>query len=221
MTRRAVTVVIMLSKGSGEVGPDTVVLGLSLLRRIVLVASRAGYRDILVVDDGSFGCDKLLEGTRAVLLAPARLAGHQRSNRVLMLASNILPHPSLLRQLGEIPLQGETVYVPASGIAAVETADPEILMSMIGRANDVLSLFAELERAYRRADPLPDDTRWVTLLNRADLNHAEEWLLRGLIKDTEGFMSRHVERKISLAVTRRLVRTDMTPNQMTDRKSVV
>ena len=44
---------------------------------------------------------------------------------------------------------------------------------------------------------------------------AESWLLQSLIKDTEGFMSRHVERRISLAITRRLVETSVTPNAMT------
>jgi hypothetical protein len=36
-----------------------------------------------------------------------------------------------------------------------------------------------------------------------------------LVKDSEGFMSRHLERKISLAVTRKLVETRITPNAMT------
>ncbi len=48
-----------------------------------------------------------------------------------------------------------------------------------------------------------------------DLPAAERWLLKSLIKDSEGFMSRHVERRISLAVTRRLVGTRVTPNLMT------
>ena len=48
-----------------------------------------------------------------------------------------------------------------------------------------------------------------------DLPRAERWLLDGLVKDTEGFMSRHFERKISLAVSRRLAGTSVTPNQMT------
>jgi phosphatidylglycerophosphate synthase len=48
-----------------------------------------------------------------------------------------------------------------------------------------------------------------------DLPAAERWLLASLVKDTEGFMSRHVERKVSLAITRRLVGTRITPNQMT------
>jgi phosphatidylglycerophosphate synthase len=44
---------------------------------------------------------------------------------------------------------------------------------------------------------------------------AEAWLLRGLIKASEGFMSRHVERRLSLALTRWLVRTPATPNMIT------
>jgi phosphatidylglycerophosphate synthase len=48
-----------------------------------------------------------------------------------------------------------------------------------------------------------------------DLPRAERWLLDRLVKDTEGFMSRHVERKISLAISRRLAPTEVTPNQMT------
>src|SRR5574337_904083 len=112
MTRQAVTVVIIISKGSGEVGPDTVVLGVPLLRRMVMVASRAGCQDILVVDDGSFGCGKLLEGTNAVLMSPTRLAGHRCVGRILVLASNMLPHPSLLTDLSETLLHAETVFMP-------------------------------------------------------------------------------------------------------------
>jgi phosphatidylglycerophosphate synthase len=48
-----------------------------------------------------------------------------------------------------------------------------------------------------------------------DLPRAERWLLAGLIKDEEGFMSRHVERRISLAISRRLAGTRVTPNAMT------
>lgn len=40
-------------------------------------------------------------------------------------------------------------------------------------------------------------------------------MFRSLIKDTEGFMSRHFERKISLSFSKILVHTPITPNQMT------
>jgi phosphatidylglycerophosphate synthase len=48
-----------------------------------------------------------------------------------------------------------------------------------------------------------------------DLRSAERHLLASLVKDTEGFMSRHVERRISLALSRRLAGTSVTPNSMT------
>jgi len=54
-----------------------------------------------------------------------------------------------------------------------------------------------------------------------DVARAQRWLLDGLVKDTEGFMSRHVERKISLAISRRLAPTRVTPNQMTIESVVI
>jgi phosphatidylglycerophosphate synthase len=55
----------------------------------------------------------------------------------------------------------------------------------------------------------------VAVASEADLPAAEVWLLQGLIRDTEGYMSRRFERPISLAVSRRLANTSVTPNQMT------
>ena len=55
----------------------------------------------------------------------------------------------------------------------------------------------------------------VTVDSRADLRRAERHLLASLVKDTEGFMSRHFERKISLAVSRLLAGTSVSPNAMT------
>lgn len=55
----------------------------------------------------------------------------------------------------------------------------------------------------------------VPVVSAADLPRAEKHLLEGLIKDEEGFMSRHFDRAISLAVSRRLANTSVTPNQMT------
>jgi 1L-myo-inositol 1-phosphate cytidylyltransferase / CDP-L-myo-inositol myo-inositolphosphotransferase len=48
----------------------------------------------------------------------------------------------------------------------------------------------------------------------ADIRAAERRLLRSLVKDTDGFMARHVERPISLQISRRLAGTAITPNQM-------
>ena len=215
MVMKGTTALIMMTKDSGEISPDTVVAGIPLLRRIVMAASRAGCHEILVLDTGWPGLMALLTGTQAVLLPPDKLTDSPHSSRILVLAGNLLPRPSLLTHLTEMPLRAETMHVPVSGIAVVETANPKAILSMIGHADDDLSVFSGLERTYQRAGTLIDGAGWVRVSNRADLRNAERWLLRGLVKDTEGFMSRHFERKISLAVTRCLVRTDITPNQMT------
>jgi phosphatidylglycerophosphate synthase len=55
----------------------------------------------------------------------------------------------------------------------------------------------------------------VATVSAEDLRNAERHLLRGLIKDEEGFMSKHFDRTFSLAVTRRLAATRITPNEMT------
>jgi phosphatidylglycerophosphate synthase len=55
----------------------------------------------------------------------------------------------------------------------------------------------------------------VPVASPADLARAETFLLKGLVKDTEGFMSRYLDRAISLSVSRRLAGTRITPNQMT------
>jgi phosphatidylglycerophosphate synthase len=55
----------------------------------------------------------------------------------------------------------------------------------------------------------------AALESPTDLRRAERHLLRSLIKDTEGFMSRHFDRRISLAISRRLAGTRVTPNMMT------
>jgi phosphatidylglycerophosphate synthase len=55
----------------------------------------------------------------------------------------------------------------------------------------------------------------VPVAGPADVQRAEKHLLRALIKDEEGFMSRHLDRAVSLAVSRRIANTGVTPNQMT------
>jgi len=73
-----------------------------------------------------------------------------------------------------------------------------------------------LASAREEAFPFASASRGSFVLRTpADIPRAEEWLLASLVKDEEGFMSRHVERRISLAISRRLAKTSVTPNAMT------
>ena len=94
----------------------------------------------------------------------------------------------------------------------------------------IASLLRELVAGGFSEVTVVTDPHYNTLLSHEIVGHPVEldrglkmetayagrsWLLRGLIKDTEGFMSRHVERRISLALTRYLARTSVTPNSVT------
>ncbi|HEY3204812.1 MAG TPA: CDP-alcohol phosphatidyltransferase family protein [Thermoanaerobaculia bacterium] len=148
------TLALVAPEGAAGVPPETVLLGLPIIRRTVLSARRAGFGRILVVG-ATEGIRTALEGT------PAEL----------------------------------TTTVPPDAVSlewnvAVETKDLQGLLA-------------------------GERTAGVPVASRSDLPRAERSLLRGLIKDTEGFMSRHFERKISLSVSRLLAATRVTPNQMT------
>ena len=57
--------------------------------------------------------------------------------------------------------------------------------------------------------------RWLDVDTPADLRHAENWLLRAETgKASDGPVSRHLNRPISRRLTRYLVRTPLTPNQI-------
>ena len=67
---------------------------------------------------------------------------------------------------------------------------------------------------WGRQSPFRHDIDLMVVETPADVRVAERRLLRALVKDTDGFMARHVERPISLQISRRLAGTAITPNQM-------
>lgn len=208
---RSLLVILPAPPGAGSPPPGTVIAGLPLVRRIVLAAERAGFERILVHPRA---CPEphLLAGTAAARLdADAPLTSRAR---LVLVPANVLPQARWLRALREMPLDPETLAVDSSLTAVVESAGiDEVLRSAqaVGAQDLISALSLRLARATEAGDP----TGRFTLGGAAGAPAAEDWLLRSLIKDTEGFMSRHVERRISLAITRRLVGTRITPNQMT------
>ena len=134
--------------------PETVLLGLPIIRRTVLSAQRAGFERIVVVDAAP-GVRTALERT------PAELASSAPPEAIRLPWNRIVS----TKDLKELLAGAKAVGVPAA--------------------------------------------------SAGDLPSAEKHLLKALIKDTEGFMSRHFDRKISLAISRRLAGTRVTPNQMT------
>jgi len=65
------------------------------------------------------------------------------------------------------------------------------------------------------AAPLEPDEFVVAVTDAASAQCAEESLFQSLLKATDGLISRAINRRISLPITRALIDTSITPNQMT------
>jgi len=174
-------------------------VGLPVSRRIALAAQRAGLVEA--------------NGDHAAVAASRRTVASRR--RIVALGGHVVPQPAWLRALLAMPLEPETLYVDDGVVAVIDTEDAERVLDAAARSDGAEELARTLGPAVpvtRR--PLEPSGRFA-LGGPADVPAAEAWLLRSLIKPSEGFMSRHVERRISLAVTRRLAPTRITPNVMT------
>lgn len=201
-------VVLPAPPGAGAPAPETMIAGLPLLRRIVLAATRAGFQRILV-HPRACPEPRLLEGTPAAVLDAETVTGPMA--RLVLLPANVLPQARWLRLLREMPLDPETLAVDSSMAAAMESAAGGELLRSAGAHDLIASLARRLPRVTQAEDPAGR----FALAGADGPKAAEAWLLRSLIKETEGFMSRHFERRLSLALTRRLVWTTITPNAMT------
>jgi 1L-myo-inositol 1-phosphate cytidylyltransferase / CDP-L-myo-inositol myo-inositolphosphotransferase len=205
-------VIVPASPGAAAPSPALVIAGLPLLRRLALTATRAGF-DRVLVHPRVCPDRRLLEGTGAVVLSAETPA--PPTARLVLLPANVLPQARWLRVLRDMPLDPETLAVDGSLAAAVESVAVHDLLRSAGETEGAEDLIAALSRRLTRVAEAQDPTGRFPLVRAADAGAAEAWLLRSLIKDSEGFMSRHVERRVSLAITRRLVTTRITPNAMT------
>jgi 1L-myo-inositol 1-phosphate cytidylyltransferase / CDP-L-myo-inositol myo-inositolphosphotransferase len=195
-----------------SVSPDTVVAGLPLLRRIVLAGSRAGFSRVLV-QSGHDDAERLLAGTAACVLSGAPPPDSRR--RIVILPANVVPQAKWLRALREAEVESERVYADGHLAAVIDTHDPAFVLAAATQCRDIGELMATLRVRFDESKLEVDETGRFPLSEAADTRPAETWLLRGLIKQREGFMSRHFERKISLAITGRLALTRVTPDMMT------
>jgi phosphatidylglycerophosphate synthase len=209
---RSLLVILPAPPGAGSPPPETVIAGLPLVRRIVLAAERAGFERILV-HPRACPQPQLLAGTAAALLGADMPVA--RRARLVLVPVNVLPQARWLRALREMPLDPETLAVDSSLTAAVESAGIDAVLRSAGQAAGAEDLITALSGRLARVTEAGDPAGRFTLGGAAGPQAALDWLLRSLIKDTEGFMSRHLERRISLALTRRLVGTRITPNAMT------
>jgi len=129
-----------------------------------------------------------------------------------------------LAHVGGIPLLRRMVLEETrKGVERItvlaQEIDAELDRVLSGTSADIV-VFVPSEGVDNTVRKLRNDgekvsIRSISVHDEAGRKQMENRLLAGLVKDTEGIMSRLVNRRISLAVTRRLMNRNVTPNQMT------
>jgi len=245
------------------------VAGLTLLRRIIMLAVRAGLTRIVVVV--GYQKEKIISYIAeeswpipvecvdnpdwqksngvSVLAARARIT----ENFVLLMADHIF-EANTLRDLCASPLNGvEAVLAVDYKIDTIfDMPDATKVKAHNGKITEIgkeltdyncidtgmflmtPGVFEALEHARTLSGDcsLSEGIRalakvgrmaifdigknyWQDVDTPAGRKQAEAVLLRSCRKDTDGFVSRHFNRYISLAISKHVLKTSLTPNQMT------
>jgi phosphatidylglycerophosphate synthase len=188
-------ILILVPRSNSTPGAGPVILGLSLGERARLAAKRAGFAQEIDLTAGT--PLPPASGSLLVLAAVEILA--EVSWLKAAAASSLVQWGALGDRLILIP--------PSQAAAAIEALRP-------GDAN-MGEVIPALTQRLGTPGSLPPGIDPMIVAGPADYRPAERRLLRALVKDTDGFMARHFDRPISLAVSRRLASTSITPNQMT------
>jgi phosphatidylglycerophosphate synthase len=190
-------------------------LGLGLGRRAVLAARRAGFGAVYSLgEERAAPAGSVAEGDWAGLAAALPGA----TAPLAIAPSGLLAETDWLERLAQTRL-GAAAWAALPGrlvlIAPAATAEALATLAALGNAADLPSVVEALARRFGAPAGLPAVIDPMLLTAPDDRRAAERRLLRNLVKDTDGFMARHVERPLSLAVSRVLAGTPVTPNQMT------
>jgi phosphatidylglycerophosphate synthase len=212
----ALPVLVLIRGALAPADAGRPLLGLSLERRVVLAARRACFGAVY-----SLGQDRAAPAGGVAVGDWAGLAAALQGAAAPPLAiapTGLLAETDWLKRLAETRLEPAAwAALPDRLVLIAPAATPEALATLAGLGSDA-DLPAVIEALSRRfgapAQP-PAAIDPMLLTTPADRRAAERRLLRGLVKDTDGFMARHVERPMSLAVSRLLAGTPITPNQMT------
>lgn len=174
--------------------------GLTILERQLFTASRAGIRSIWA------GTHQPEPAALAGLRLPSDLRVHWIAKEGLSLAECAPPYIGIsadhLVRVETLTHIGRQSY-PES-VSFEDTSGLGVVQVVLGREEGVSRLKLPMPPgSYRRLEaPLSSES---TL----------EWLMASGPKSSDGFMARHFDRHISLAISRRLLETAITPNQMT------
>lgn len=198
------------------------VAGVSVLKRAVLTLCRAKVARMRVIGGADHTALRAaLAGDPEILRAGVvvdvgdvtALADAQPGEAVIVVGADHVFEERVIERLLED--DGVRVAVRAGGRCTLAAGGGELIEALrkaggaVGPALDALA-------GRGRVQPVDvADLLCEPAGTPAARRTAERALLRSLIKPTDGWVARHLNRRISLVVTRALLGTSITPNQMT------
>ena len=189
-------------------GDEPRVLGLGLMRRTVMAASRAGYGRIYFLAREQSAPPGVATVPNWSSLAPA-FASHQLAPLIIAPAA-IVGESEWLEQLVAAQIEPATwAAIPHRVVMLAASAVPDALAALSAEegAYDLTAVQDRLTGHLGSPAQIPAAIDPLVVVTSADIDVAERRLLRSLVKDTDGFMARHVERPISLQISRHLAPT--------------
>jgi 1L-myo-inositol 1-phosphate cytidylyltransferase / CDP-L-myo-inositol myo-inositolphosphotransferase len=191
------------------------ILGLSLAQRSALAAHRAGYDRVFFlardrpVPPGAMA----ISNWRALADVPAC-----RAAPLVIAPACILPETDWLKGLAAMRIKPAAWAAVPNCVAVLDATVVPDAVALLDADGGSLEIFAVEERLDRRFGPAaeaPSQIRPMIVTKREHIPLAERRLMRGLVKDTDGFMARNFDRHISLQISRRLAHTNVKPTQVT------
>jgi len=195
------------------------VAGLALIQRVALMAQQAACKQpvLVVSQEQDAVLSNTLAGTDAQCIRMHELENQHEQSPVLLLAPDCLPDASFFLSLGEKQVAPDEALLWDDDLAILIGAGcVPVILDSIAQAHDFAQLIAIMRNDSNiSAVKQLHASAGLSIRHSDDCRRAENTLLSGLVKATEGWMALHINRKISLAVTRRLMHTCVTPNHMT------
>ncbi|MBI4055636.1 MAG: CDP-alcohol phosphatidyltransferase family protein [Elusimicrobia bacterium] len=204
--------------------------GLPWLERILFQSSRAAIPELIVTGEAP----ELRRHQKSNLRCPSGLRLHWISSenpnapsQILyllgkefwLLCSQTLIRPAWMQAL-PTPATAPLLQiltpssVPAAAYLRLKSPTPFAQAWKAAKGN--FSALMRLLPSYLTTQKISAPAQAIFRLRlESETGAAQRWLFQTLIKENEGFMSRHLERKISFQITQQLLKTSLRPNQVT------
>lgn len=184
------------------------VAGVSLFLRTLLHLQDAGIKQAFVRECATGAWTEQARRDPRVVLELDTDDKAAPTGPALVVPLGAVWHPAVGRRLARSVLA-------ADDLVAVGSASSSIYAAGEATTADVVATIArgETPSATREASASPEFV--ITIREPGDRREAVAALFRSLFKPTDGMVSRHLNRRLSMTVTRLLLSTSVTPNQMT------